>query len=360
MRSSMSLPFSETIPTNKLASVFGSKVATYKFYWLISIIELLETGTDKIPKKEIFARMISNSWYTVNYFHLSFGKQDLIQQAVEKILETEKLTIDIKRELLFKTLIETENKVTLKLLNHFDSNVPHRFLSPWFPSQKHENDSNYRKRIYAESQKFQGECLYSLNEKFIIINPNWIDYLRLNAKIIKDFCYWNLTLFLQTRNPNVPDIANKLIKPATRNGLTKQRNEYWKIVFNELKSIECIFTKEILTFDENNFQIDHFVPHAFVSHDLIWNLIPIKKSFNSSKSDKLPSMDKYFDKFYQLQKTAFEIVQKAHPKSKYLEEFLVIFPDIGTSNLLDSQKYKETIQPLITIAHNNGFSYLND
>ncbi len=40
--------------------------------------------------------MISNAWFTVNYFHVSFGKQDLIQQAIQAINETEKIPIDEK------------------------------------------------------------------------------------------------------------------------------------------------------------------------------------------------------------------------------------------------------------------------
>ena len=39
-----------------------------------------------------------------------------------------------------------------------------------------------------------------------------------------------------------------------------------------------------LIFEEKNFALDHFIPHAFVSHDLIWNLLPIEKRFNSIKS----------------------------------------------------------------------------
>jgi amino acid permease len=77
------------------------------------------------------------------------------------------------------------------------------------------------------------------------------------------------------KKSKVPDIPNKLIKPPVRNGLTKQTNEYWKIVFKELGFIECIFlgVNYIL---RKSFAIDHFIPHAFVSHDLIWNLILLK------------------------------------------------------------------------------------
>jgi hypothetical protein len=354
----MNLPFAANLLTNKLASSFANTSATYKFYWLIAIIELVENGQINIKKREIFSRMISNSWYTVNYFHVSFGKQDLIQNAVEDILKFENLAIDIKKDNLISILENSKNIETKKSLEHFNLNVPHWFLSPWFPKIKDENNSKYKKRIYSSSQNFENGCLYGLYEDLIIINPIWISYLKSNSKILKDFCYWNLSLFLQSRNPNVPDIPNKLIKPAIRNTLTKQRTNYWNIVFKELGSVNCIFTDKKLQID--NFAIDHFIPHAFVSHDLIWNLIPIDKSFNSSKSDKLPSIDKYFDKFFNLQKTAFEIVYNENPKNKLLEDYLTIFPKLGSTNDFEYLRYKESIQPLTTIAHNNGFLYLNE
>ena len=351
----MNLPQSTILPVNKLSSAFRSTSATYKFYWLLAIVELVEEGHFKLEKRNIFARMISNSWYTVNYFHVSFGKQDNIQLAVEKILNIETLTIDEKKQSLNLCLEKSQNKQTINELMHFDKNVPHWFLTPWFPKLPKETDSDHRKRIYTDSQSFFNDSLYGLHKNFISINPSWIPYLQNNSKIIKDFCYWNLTLFLQVRNPNIPDIANKLIKPAVRNSLTKQTNEYWKLVFKELGFINCIFTETKLYFDKKNFALDHFVPHAFVSHDLIWNLLPIDKRFNSSKSDKLPRFEKYFDKFFELQKLAFDINKHHNSKSKYLEDYLSIFPSIDS---FEKEKFANTIQPLLTIANNNGFLYL--
>lgn len=351
----MQLPQSHNLPIQKLASVFNSTSATYKFYWLIALIELVEEGNIEISKRKIFSRMISNSWYTINYFHISFGKQDNLQIAVEKILKLEKLTIDEKKSKLETCLENSTSKESVNQLFHFDKNVPHWFLSPWFPKINNETDNQQKSRIYSDSQLFVNDCLYALHKDHLVINPIWIPYLQSNAKVLKDFCYWNLALFLQTRNPNVPDIPNKLIKPAIRNGLTKQTNEYWKLVFKELGSINCIFTDTKLYFDEKNYALDHFVPHAFVSHDLIWNLLPIERSFNSSKSDKLPLFDMHFDKFYDIQKLAFEINKHHNSKSKYMDEFLTIFPSIET---FEKEKFSNTIQPLLTIASNNGFQYM--
>lgn len=354
--STMPLPHSDLLPVSRLAAAFAYTSATYKFYWLLAILELVEEGQATIPKRHLFARMIGNAWYTVNYFHVSFGKQDLIQQAVRSILEHERLTIDTRKELLLPILENSDLKTTRQALFHFNRNVPHWFLSPWFGRAVGENEVAYRKRIYSASQVFENDCLYALYGDHIVMNPAWVDYLKANARILKDFIYWNLTLFLQTRNPNVPDIANKLIRPPFRGSLTNQRKNYWDIVFRELGTVECIFTNTALTIDR--YALDHFIPHAFVSHDLIWNLVPIESSFNATKSDRLPNMEKHFDSFFKLQKSAFEIMQQHNPKNKLLEEYLTIYPELSGIHGFEYAKYREGIQPLVTIAHNNGFLYL--
>lgn len=343
------LPYQKELPINLLAACFNNTTATYKYYWLLSILELIETGNLTISKRELFAKMISKAWFTVNYFHVSFGKQDLIQQAIHALNKVEKIPIDGKYQFVFEKLSTSCKAETLNLLWHFDKNVPHWFLSPWFPQMD-------RAEIHKASQSFNKKCMYGLFKNDIKINPEWKDYLTENVRVLKDFCYWNLALFLQAKNPNVPDIPNKLFKPAVRNSLVNQKNKYWKNVFDKEGSIECIFTKEKLMYESENFAIDHFVPHGFVSHDLIWNLIPIDKRFNCVKSDKLPSIKKHFDSFFEVQKIAFEINYKLNPKSKFMEEFLSIFPDLDTS--FTKEKFKERIQPLITIASNNGFEFL--
>ena len=50
----MQLPQSHNLPIQKLASVFNSTSATYKFYWLIALIELVEEGNIEISKRKIF------------------------------------------------------------------------------------------------------------------------------------------------------------------------------------------------------------------------------------------------------------------------------------------------------------------
>jgi hypothetical protein len=348
------LPESQKLPVHLLAACFNKTTATYKFYWLLSILQAIEEGRLRVTKKELFSRMISNAWFTVNYFHVSFGKHDLIQEAIHSIHSLESITIDEKRELVFQKLFTTKNTNTEKLLWHFDRNVPHWFLSPWFPTLTGETEIERKKRTYHQSQTFSSFCLYALYNEHIDINPVWKDYLLDNAKLLKNFCYWNLALFLQTRNPNVPDIPNKLIRPATRNSLTKQRTQFWDVVFDELGSIECIYTG--LQLKKEEYAVEHFIPYSFVSHDLIWNLLPANPSFNSAKGNKLPLLDRYFSPFFKLQKNAYEIVMDKFPKNKLLEEYHTV---LGVQEKeLNERRFLEVIQPLVTIASKNGLQFM--
>jgi len=299
--------------------------------------------------------MIANAWYTVNYFHISFGVQDQLQRAISNLKLLENITVDEKKSVIVNKLVNSTSKETIRELRYFDGEVPYRFLTPWFPHLK-----GNKKEIYLQSKTFQNDCLYSVDEKEVIINPKWVSYLTQHLSILRSFCYWHLSLYLQKYNPNVPDIPNKLIRRAVRSNLTKQRKEFWDVIIQQAGPINCIYTDRQLT--TGDYAVEHFLPYAFVSHDLIWNLIPADKIFNSSKSDKLPIWERHFEPYFQLQKLALRTIWEINPAHKLLEDYLSIIPDLSALKELDDEqlriRFKDTVQPLITIAGNNGFEGL--
>lgn len=351
--SAMQLPQHTTLPIHRLAACFNNTSATYKFYWFLSILQAVEEGQTTIPKQTLFASMVANAWYTIHYFRVSFGKQDKLQDAVKAIKEMERLPIDANRNLIAATLVSTANPITINLLRHFDAHVPHRFLSPWQLGATERS-------VYEASQRFTNDSLYALDKDEISINPAWEDYLKANAGILRAFCYWNLALYLQAKNPNVPDIPNKLIKPAVRSSLLQQRKQYWDIVLNELQTVPCIYTGKALSV--GHYAVEHFIPYSFVSHNLIWNLIPADPAFNSAKNDRLPPLATYFEPFFHLQQQAVAIISHKVPANPFLEDYLTIFPNLPDFTTGDEgttkSRFLDTLQPLITIAANNGFEYL--
>jgi hypothetical protein len=164
----MNLPQSANMYVHTLAACFNNTSATYKYYWLLAILQEVEEGNITIPKRNLFARMIANAWYTVNYFHVSFGKQDLIQKVIEFINKVEPIAIDSRQDLVYKKLLHGTNPIIERHLWHFNKNVPHWFLSPWFPGQN-------QSAIYSKSKSYMHDCLYALHDQNIALNPAWVD-----------------------------------------------------------------------------------------------------------------------------------------------------------------------------------------
>ena len=348
------LPLDKSISISELSQVFNNTSATYKFYWFLAILKIsVRESKSKIEIKDILIQMIVRAWFPVNYFKLSFGIGDNLHKNIEELKLRLNLPVDISAKDLTKILRDNDNRDINNLISHFSQHVPYRFLSPWIPY--HSNRETIEK-----SQRFQNNCIYKIDneKKNVKINPEWITYLKSNYMILQDYTYWNLTQFIQAKNPNTPNISNKLIKPIQRESLTAQRN-FWKIVFDELSTIHCIYTGHSLTKD--NFDMEHFIPWSFVTHNQLWNLVPADGNINSSKSNKLPKLEEFLTSYVAIQREAIRIVNHERPNNKLLEDYLVLGPDIKTildyseSKLINS--YRNVLAPLIQIAHNSSFQY---
>ena len=349
------LPSHPKLPVHLLAACFNHTVASYKFYWFLSLLGAVETGERRVEKRRLFSGMVALGWYTYHYFHLSFGRQDKLGDAIELIMKQEGLYVDEKRSVILERLIEGGSKETKRILMHFDKEVPHRFLSPWFPGTAAD-----WKGVYLASQSFERDVPYALFDDELVINPIWFDYLFENIGILRGFCYWHLSLYLQKLNPNVPDIAGKLIKPPLRGALNRQRKLFWDVVIDEVGELECIYTGRTLGI--GNYAVEHFLPYAFVCHDQIWNLIPADKRFNMTKSDRLPVLYRYFDAFFKMQHLAINTISRLQPGNKFLQEYLTVIPDYRIDQGLDvsllKQRFHDATFPMVTIAANNGFEFM--
>lgn len=189
------------------------------------------------------------------------------------------------------------------------------------------------------------------------INPKWHYYLTTNYQILRDFALWNLSLFLQSKNPNVPNIAGKLIRPEKRESLTRQ-TEFWNIVIEKGGPIHCIYTGALMGVGE--FELDHFIPWSFVSHNQNWNLIPANGSINSSKSNHIPNLEQYLPKMAKVQHEALRLY---FPISKKNDPILNDYFSLGCSpqdlvQMSDHdflETYYKTFSPLSQMALNMGF-----
>ena len=349
----MILPDNHKLPISSLAAIFSNTSATYKFYWFVAMLEIVvKERRTRISFWEIIAGMVAESWYPIHYFKLSFGKSDSLYVQSLALQQELNIPIDADKKKIKQLLIDNIGICRVKtLLRVFTLNVPYRFLSPWI---KYNTD----KEVVLQSQRFENECLYAINGDFVEVNPKWIDYLSEHYRILQDFAFWNLTEFLQKRNPNVPDVPSKLIKPILRDSLTQQ-HKFWDSYIETVGSIRCIYTNNQLVV--KGYDLDHFVPWSFVSHNLLWNLLPADSSINSSKSNNLPPLDIYLKPYAKLHHEALKTLYPKNPNNKIFEDYLTVYDSVSElTRMSDSDfcnVFQKTFSPMVQIAENMGFKY---
>ena len=107
----MKLPNSDYLPINYLSAVFNDTTNSYKFYWFLGILERLNKFQEKeMQIDDIINEMIGEVWYPINYFKLSFGKQDKLEEVVVSLKNKLRLQKDIKKDELISYFKVKNNK----------------------------------------------------------------------------------------------------------------------------------------------------------------------------------------------------------------------------------------------------------
>ena len=353
------IPQSDFLSTKNLSRVFNNTTATYKFYWFQSLLQMHnEEGIYRMNVWDLVIRMVANAWFPIHYFHLSFGSMDSLHRIVTELQWMTDLPMDAKKEEVVECLtVRLDDKKVKDQLATLIRNVPYRFLSPWI---NYTSDAD----VIARSHAYENGCLYSIqktkDEFYITINPVWNKYLQDYYGILTDFINWNLTLFLQQRNPNIPNIPNKLTRPMERTSLSKQRR-VWDDVIRIGGHVHCIYTGQEIHIGD--YAVDHFLPWSFVAHDQLWNLIPADNSINSSKSDKLPPLDRFLKKLAEEHREAIKVYLGAGKKESALEDFASLGYTPRDLLQLNRERflaaYQQTFTPLFQIAQNMGYEVWN-
>lgn len=361
---SIRLPELDYLPIEKLNQIFKNTTTSYKFYWFLAILDYVKEN-DKLTVSfaDLFSRMIAFAWYPINHYKINFGHQDQIYKIIEYLNQNEaKLKPDMKYKVVVDQISDiykdssAKSEQSRKEIFQLDRYVICRFISPFFDIK---NISDKQIIILAEKnfniKKKQPIYRIDKEKKEIIIQPQWIGYIKRFNTILQDFTLWHLLEYLQKRNPYVPNLANKLFRPIARD--LKKARIFWLNALSRIENPRCIYSNTGLSKD---FSIDHFLPWSFVTHDLIWNTIPTHKNINSMKSDDLPLLKTYLTPFMAMQYDAINIISKLDDK-KILEDYIIGFDNITYSDLesMSKEKFFERISRLIIpqyeIARNMGF-----
>jgi len=329
------LPYEYNINVRALSRLFSHTTNSYKFIYfqaLLSLFQRSQFKKERFSFYELEQEMINLAEYPINVFRLNFGSQD---QLSEKI-------------------IQGKSKDLMKY-------VPYRLLTPFFEAElRGLKDGVKNKKIELLSQENkQFNSIYKIKNESIELYTEWVEYLKSHYTIIEGWAFWHWVNYLQSKNPNALALVNKLQKPSIRTSLSYQ-TKYWKIVLDNA-DVRCIFSNKPIR--KNDVSLDHFLPWSFIGHDQLWNLIPVSRRVNSSKSDNIPNLEHYLEKLIKLQLVGLKITHENMSKRTWenqVDDFVlglnVDFVDLVSDDKKVREKYKEIIQPLANVAYNMGFN----
>jgi hypothetical protein len=358
----MQLPESDELDISRLTAIFSDTTNSYKFYWLLAILDSLrETSKTRFSMHDLSLRMVANVWYPLDYFKLSFGKQDGFKPIADFV--SERMTVDnrptapnlfsqLNNYLSTTDLTQLQRRVSV-LLNW----VPYRFIRPFFAQETRGLlDHQVNARIVELANQSEKAPYHFIDDK-IEIHDKWAAYLHQHQTILRGFTSWHLVRFLQKNNPNVIGLTEKLEKPGVR--MLNTASRFWREYLKENPELRCIYSGQIIT--TTNLSLDHFLPWSFVAHDQIWNIIPTPKSVNSAKNDWLPSIDLYFSAYADQQFNGFHF-HASNGHYKLLEDYSVLFgQNLEAIQQLPfkwfSERLEQTVFPQLQTAQNLGFSY---
>jgi len=385
--SSAEKAYQNGLNVSRFSQLLNDNAQGYKYYWLEAILELSYKSDRDLSFDEIFNLMIFNAWYSVTYYHLRLGpvvngkEVNYLEHAV-KVLNKINPGLDqgdIQADRIKAAIINSSDALHIDKMG-LCNYVPHRLLTPFFKEPGLEegltyikNDSCGRLIKYFSTLDPNYNLLYIILDgrgldKKIRLNHNWKVFLAENSVIIKDWIQFNKTQYLQDRNPGVPDIARKITAETENERNLESVRTLWKL-FSKVTGRPLVDIYSMEYIQENEVSIDHFIPRSYISNDELWDLIPMDKSLNSSKSNRLPNWDYYFEfsnNQYLLYETIFPstkstvceaIVQQFYKCKKYNLSSLAsekLFVS-GHNETEFKNMLKETILPLYHSAELMGY-----
>ncbi|MBI38896.1 MAG: hypothetical protein CMF59_04805 [Leptospiraceae bacterium] len=345
-------------PPGPFAQALSRTTTSYKFLFLKGLLDAsgittpaTEPFSAGISIREVYLRAIATAWYPIVTFRLSLGSQDRISEQVKKLqsaLSLEPGQIPTVDELLEELNAGSANAILEQISQHLDRYVRFRFLSPWLQDElRNIPDSKRNKVIRAaveedyrrptREQRLPYHFFQERGEERIVLQSGFVRYLRNNAVLVYDWWRWNFARYLQDRNPLCPGIINKLERPEKRD-LTLHRM-VWTQRISQTPSIRCIYSGQYLG---ESFDLDHFIPWSYLFHDRLWNVHPCLPTANRSKSDKLPSLEKYLDAFIEIQLSSVQsvaILRDSHSRRQAIEAQYEMGPDLNLMRLYEQSEF---------------------
>jgi hypothetical protein len=352
----------------------------YKFYWLEAIVKLISEGITEATFETVIDEMICNAWYSVREFHIHLSGlqadgqvRDGLERAVIKLAEVSNLPAYASK-VEIQNAIREYNYELKDAKSQLTNMVPYRALAGFFDKTDMVADWSSAVRMTAYIKRIHRDVVllpYTLGEgsklnKQIYFQPAWIEMIQDNTVAILGWIQYEKMKWLQNNNPEVPGLVYKLAPMDERMRKLSSVHKLWDSVM-ELSEVRDVFTDSVIS--TKKYDVDHFIPWSFVMNDELWNLMPMDSSLNSSKSNKLPEWEPFFERFANNQYLLYDMI---HSKPGIHKKFEDCYRDNLHSIWAEQELYRQgnskadflnilqkNMQPIYDSARRQGYEIWN-
>ena len=293
----------------------------YKFYWLEAIVGLISENNTETTFDDIIDEMIANAWYSVMEFHIHLSGiqsdgnvRDGLERAIIYLAQLSKLSANASK-VEIKNEIKQYNTELKKHKEQLTNMVPYRALAGFFRKSIEPADWNSIIRMTTYIQHIDRDITplpYTLGsgsklKKEVYFNASWIKMIQDHTVSILGWIQYEKVKWLQNNNPEIPGLIYKLAPMDEKMRKLNKVRKLWEGIL-ELGEVRDVFTENPVV--PKQYDVDHFIPWSFVMNDELWNLMPMDSSLNSSKSNKLPKWDPFFNRFAANQYMMYETIHR--------------------------------------------------
>lgn len=188
-----------------LERVFDKKVTSYKYLWMIAILSLAkEQNAMNLTFRDLVIRMASFAWPLLFDDELDFGPNDRMRAYLSSVMKKTTLIAAASQNVVEKYLSQHyESQGIAAILSPLLKNVPYRFLSPWIQFTTTEE-------VIEKSNSRSYTGLYALNEKSILLDEDWWEYIEENYDKIFSFTINSFLEYLGSHNSQLKLLRLKM------------------------------------------------------------------------------------------------------------------------------------------------------
>ncbi len=280
----------------------------YKFYWLEAIVQLISEGVKETTFDAVINEMICNAWYSVREFHIHLSGmsadgqvRDGLERAVNRLTELSDLSANASK-VEIRNAIAQHNAQLKTFKEQLTNMVPYRALAGFFNKSNEAVDWGSVRRLVTYIERINQDTVllpYTLGhesklKKKVYFQEAWVQMIQDQTVAILGWIQYEKVKWLQNNNPEVPGLIYKLAPMDEKMRKLNNVRKLWEGIL-EVSEVRDVFTDKLIV--PKQYDVDHFIPWSFVMNDELWNLMPMDSSLNSSKSNRLPKWEPFFERF---------------------------------------------------------------